>query len=58
MRRKDYEKPTAQVVKFEDDCDILSGSSVQIGVQDYNWTNEEDNQTGLHNYNWNNLDEE
>ena len=60
MRKKDYEKPTAQVVKLEDDCDILAGSSVQVGVQDYDWFEEEEegNQTGLHNYNWNNLDEE
>ena len=60
MRKKDYEKPTMQVVMLQHWCDILAGSSVQVGVQDYDWIEEEEegSQTGLHNYNWNNLDEE
>ena len=39
MKRKDYEKPTMQVVKLQHQCHILAGSNGQAGVQDYNWNN-------------------
>ena len=42
MKRKDYEKPTMQVVKLQQQPQLLAGSNGQAGVQDYNWNNEEE----------------
>ena len=39
MNRKEYQKPTMQVVKLQHQCHILAGSNGQAGVQDYNWNN-------------------
>jgi len=36
MKRKDYEKPTAQVVKLQQQ-NIICSSPGQAGVQNYNW---------------------
>ena len=42
MKRKDYEKPTMQVVELKQQPQLLVGSNGQAGVQDYNWNNEEE----------------
>jgi len=42
MNRKEYQKPTMQVVKLQQQCHILAGSNGQAGVQDYNWNDEEE----------------
>ena len=38
MKRKDYEKPTTQVVKLKQQC-IICASPDKANVQDYNWHN-------------------
>jgi hypothetical protein len=35
MSKKDYQKPTMQVVKLEQKCSILAESNGAVGVQDY-----------------------
>ena len=38
MNKKEYEKPTMQVVKLRQQCHILAGSATgDAGVQNYNW---------------------
>ena len=34
MKRKDYEKPTTQVVKLQQQCQILAGSSQLDATRD------------------------
>lgn len=36
MKRKDYQKPTMQVVKLKQQAQLLQASG-QAGVQNYNW---------------------
>jgi len=38
MKKKDYQTPTMQVVKLQQQAQLLAGSNGQAGVQDYNWT--------------------
>jgi len=40
MKRKDYEKPTMQVVEVKQQAQLLAGSN-QTGVQNYNWNNQD-----------------
>ena len=35
MNKKDYQKPTMQVVKLEQKCSILAESNQSAGVQNY-----------------------
>lgn len=35
MNKKDYQKPTMQVVKLEQKCSILAESNQSVGVQNY-----------------------
>ena len=35
MKRKNYERPTMQVVQLKHKCQILAGSDGQAGVQNY-----------------------
>ena len=37
MKRKDYEKPTTQVVKLQHQTHLLQASNGQASAQDYNW---------------------
>ena len=40
MRKKDYQKPTMNIVKLQHHCHILAGSVEASGsesLQDYNW---------------------
>ncbi len=39
MNKKDYQKPTMQVVKLQHQCHILAGST---GVDDYTWHDEKE----------------
>ena len=39
MKRKEYERPTMQVVKLKQQPQLLTGSNGQATVQDYNWNN-------------------
>jgi len=41
MKRKDYKKPTMQVVKLQQQS-IICSSPGQAGVQDYNWNVEDE----------------
>ena len=36
MKRKNYEKPTMQVVQLQHKCQILAGSNGGLRGQDYN----------------------
>ena len=47
MKRKDYEKPTAQVVKLEQRCQIMAGSTGGAGVQDFNWNTVPEESRGM-----------
>ena len=42
MKRKDYQKPTMNIVKLQQQCHILAGSTQRAGVQDYTWHEEEE----------------
>ena len=59
MIRKDYERPTMEIVDCEQECDILAGSVLQgqVGLKDYDWYDENEG-TGVQNYLWNNETEE
>ena len=37
MKRKEYERPTMQVVQLKQQPQLLAGSNGQAGVQNYNW---------------------
>ena len=37
MNRKEYQKPTMQVVKLQHQCHILAGSGGSGSLNDYNW---------------------
>lgn len=39
MKKKEYERPTVQVVKLQHHAHLLQASG-QAGVQDYNWNEE------------------
>ena len=41
MKKKEYERPTMQVVQLKQQPQLLAGSDGQAGVQDYNWNNED-----------------
>ena len=41
MKKKDYQKPTMQVVKLQHQAHLLQASG-QAGVQNYNWNTEEE----------------
>ena len=41
MKKKEYERPTMDVVEVKQQAQLLAGSNGQAGVQDYNWTNED-----------------
>ena len=40
MKKKDYLKPTMQVVKLQQQTHLMAGSQGQAGVQDYTWHDE------------------
>ena len=42
MKKKEYEKPTMQVVKLKQQPQLLAGSNDQTGVQNYNWQSEDE----------------
>ena len=42
MKRKEYERPTMQVVELKQQPQLLAGSNGQAGVQNYNWNDEEE----------------
>ena len=37
MKKKDYLKPTMQVVKLQQQTHLMAGSNGQASVQDYTW---------------------
>ena len=37
MKKKQYEKPSIEVVELKQQTQLLAGSAGQAGVQDYNW---------------------
>ena len=37
MKKKEYERPTMQVVQLKQQPTLLAGSQGQAGVQNYNW---------------------
>ena len=37
MKRKEYQKPTMQVVKLQQRCRILSGSQPNASAEDFMW---------------------
>ena len=39
MNKKDYEKPTMEVVKLQNKCQILAGSAVEATRNDYGEAN-------------------
>ena len=39
MKKKEYERPTMQVVQLKQKPTLLAGSDGQAGVQNYNWNN-------------------
>ena len=41
MKKKEYERPSMQVVQLKQQPHLLAGSNDQAGVQDYNWNNED-----------------
>ena len=41
MKRKEYERPTMDVVEVKQQMQLLAGSDGQAGVQNYNWNNED-----------------
>ena len=42
MKKKEYEKPTMQVVQLKQKPTLLAGSDGQAGVQNYNWKSEDE----------------
>jgi hypothetical protein len=42
MKKKEYERPTMQVVKLKQQPQLLAGSDGQAGVQNYNWQSEDE----------------
>lgn len=40
MKKKEYERPTMQVVQLEQQPQLLAGSNGQAGMQDYTWHEE------------------
>ena len=38
MKKKEYERPTMQVVQLKQQPQLLAGSNGQAGVQNYDWT--------------------
>ena len=40
MKKKEYERPTMQVVQLKQKPQLLAGSDGQAGVQNYNWQSE------------------
>ena len=43
MKRKDYEKPTMQVVKLQYQCQLLAGSLLdEIAGEDFEWDESDD----------------
>ena len=37
MKRKDYQKPTMNVVELQHKTQLLQASSETVGTQNYNW---------------------
>ena len=42
MKKKEYERPTMQVVQLKQKPQLLAGSDGQAGVQNYNWQSEDE----------------
>ena len=42
MKKKEYERPTTQVVQLKQRQQLLTGSQGQAGVQNYNWQSEDE----------------
>lgn len=43
MERKDYEQPTMQVVKLQNQCQLLAGSLLdEIAGEDFEWDESDD----------------
>ena len=42
MKKKEYERPTTQVVQLKQRQQLLTGSQDQAGVQNYNWQSEDE----------------
>ena len=42
MKKKEYERPTMQVVKLKQQPTLLAGSQGQADVQNYNWNEYEE----------------
>lgn len=43
MKRKDYEQPTMQVVKLQNQCQLLAGSLLdEISGEDFEWDESDD----------------
>ena len=40
MKKKQYEKPSVEVVVLKQQPTLLAGSQGQAGVQNYNWNEE------------------
>ena len=40
MKKKQYERPTMQVVEVKQQAQLLAGSQGQAGVQNYIWNDE------------------
>jgi hypothetical protein len=40
MKKKDYERPSMEVVELKQQPQLLAGSG-EAGVQNYNWNNED-----------------
>ena len=38
-KKREYEKPSMQVVKLKQQPQLLAGSNGQAGVQNYDWNN-------------------
>ncbi len=42
MKKKQYEKPSVEVVELKQQPTLLAGSQGQAGVQNYNWNTPEE----------------
>jgi len=42
MNRKSYQKPTMDVVKLQQQAQLLAGSNGSAGVDNYTWHDEEE----------------
>lgn len=42
MKKKEYEKPSVEVVELKQQAQLLAGSNGQAGVQNYNWNTPEE----------------